>query len=269
MQVLTRPDGQRIAEECECRQNQKLSYAMNRSGIPKRYEDATLESYDFRFPGAHPSLARAHLIAKRFADDYPAMMAPGRGIMLVGSAGLGKTHLAVGILKVLVLEKGCDGLFCYYQQLLKDIQNSWDPQTSTTELQVLEPVFNAEVLVLDDLGSVKPTDWVWDMVAMVLNTRYNNKLLTIVTTNFDNLPAATLRSTDATPRAEAGAGAGAPQNEKGKALAAGHTLGDRIGDRMYSRLLEMCREVKLQGRDYRETFADEEANLSNAGSGRR
>ncbi len=106
--------------------------------------------------------------------------------MLVGIFGLGKTHLAVGILKVLVQEKGCDGLFCYYQQLLKDIQNSWNSQTSTTELQVLEPVFNAEVLVLDELGAVKPTDWVWDMVAIVLNTRYNHKQLTIVTTNFDN-----------------------------------------------------------------------------------
>lgn len=269
MRVLARPDGQRVAEECECKQTQKLSYALNRCGIPKRYEDATLESYDFRFPGADPSLARAHLIAKRFADDYPAMMAPGRGIMLVGSAGLGKTHLAVGILKFLVLEKRCDGLFCYYQQLLKDIQNSWNSQTSTTELQVLEPVFNAEVLVLDDLGSVKPTDWVWDMVAMVLNTRYNNKLLTIVTTNFDNSPAATLRSTDATPRGEAGAGAGGLQNEKAKALAAGHTLGDRIGDRMYSRLLEMCREVRLQGLDYRERFADEETGLNGHLSGRR
>jgi DNA replication protein DnaC len=269
MRVVVRPDSTRVAEECECRQTQKLSYALNLCGIPKRYEDATLESYDFGFPGAHPSLGEAHFKAKRFADDYPAMMAPGRGLMFVGSSGLGKTHIAVGILKFLVLEKRCDGLFCYYQQLLKDIQDSWNPQTSTTELQVLEPVFNAEVLVLDDLGSVKPTDWVWDTVAMVLNTRYNNKLLTIVTTNFDNLPAATLRSTDAAPRGDVGSGVGGLQNEKARALATGHTLGDRIGDRMYSRLLEMCREVRLQGQDYRERFADEEAGLNGHLSGRR
>jgi DNA replication protein DnaC len=230
MRVVVRPNGQRLAEECECRHTRKLTYAFGRCKIPPKYEGATLESYDTRFPGAHASLQMAQVIAKRFADDYPAPT-PGRGLMFSGSSGLGKTHLAVGILKVMVLEKGYDGLFCYYQQLLKDIQNSWNPLTSTSELQVLEPVLNAEVLVLDDLGSVKPTDWVWDMVSMVLNTRYNQKRMTIVTSNFENLPA------------------GAQKDQ---------TLGDRIGDRMRSRLLEMCREVKMQGADYRESLGREE-----------
>lgn len=233
MRVVERPNGQRFAEECECRHTRKLAYAVDKSRIPPKYEDATLESYDAKYTGAHGSLQMAQVIAKRFADDYPAMMTPGRGLMFSGSSGLGKTHLAVGILKVLVQEKRCEGLFCYYQQLLKDIQNSWNSLTSTTELQVLEPVFNAEVLVLDDLGSVKPTDWVWDMVSMVLNTRYNNKRVTIVTTNFENAAAGS--------------------------AGVGMTLGDRIGDRMRSRLLEMCREVKMLGADYRETLGLEEA----------
>jgi DNA replication protein DnaC len=239
MRVVVRPSGERFAEECDCRQTRKLSYAFNKCRIPPKYEDATLESYDARFAGVDASLQMAQVIAKRFADDYPAMMTPGRGLMFSGSSGLGKTHLAVGILKVLVQEKRCEGLFCYYQQLLKDIQNSWNPQTSSTELQILEPVFNAEVLVLDDLGSVKPTDWVWDMVSMVLNTRYNHKRMTIVTTNFENLPA----------------GSGG----------AGMTLGDRIGDRMRSRLLEMCREVKMKGADYRETLGRNDAFSPNGG----
>jgi DNA replication protein DnaC len=243
MRVTVRPDGSRFAEECDCRHGVKLTQAFSRSHIPPKYEEATLENYDPRFAGADPSLQMAHVIAKRYADDYPAMMVPGRALMFSGSSGLGKTHLAVGILKVLVLEKGCKGLFVYYQQLLKDIQNSWNQQTATTELQVLEPVFDAEVLVLDDLGSVKPTDWVWDMVAMVLNTRYNQKRVTIVTTNFENLPAGT--------------------------AGAGMTLGDRIGDRMRSRLLEMCREVRMQGTDYREKFAGQEARQNFSSAGRR
>jgi DNA replication protein DnaC len=249
MRVVVRPDGSRVAEECDCRQTRKLSYAFNKCRVPPRYVDATLESYDLGPAWIDSSLRMAHLIAKRFADDYPAMMTPGRGLMFSGDSGLGKTHLAVGILKVLVEEKRCDGLFCYYQQLLKDIQNSWNPQTSTTELQVLEPVFNAEVLVLDDLGSVKPTDWVWDVVAMVLNTRYNHKRVTIVTTNFENLPSK---------------GASPSLSESVRK----DGLGDRIGDRMRSRLLEMCREVKMLGADYREKFADQETGLNNATLGR-
>jgi DNA replication protein DnaC len=96
---------------------------------------------------------------------------------------------------------------------------------------------------LDDLGSVKPTDWVWDMVSMVLNTRYNHKRVTIVTTNFENQPAGS--------------------------AGAGMTLGDRIGDRMRSRLLEMCREVKMQGADYREFLGQNEFTVAKAGAGRR
>lgn len=249
MRVVVRPDGGRVAEECDCRQTLKLSHAFGKCRIPPRYVDSTLESYDLQSAWIDPSQQVAHLVAKRFADDYPAMMTPGRGLMFSGESGLGKTHLAVGVLKVLVEEKRCEGLFCYYQQLLKDIQNSWNPQTSTTELQVLEPVFNAEVLVLDDLGSVKPTDWVWDMVAMVLNTRYNHKRVTIVTTNFENLPS----------RGSSPSLANSVKKD---------SLGDRIGDRMRSRLLEMCREVKMCGHDYREGFADQETNLNNT-SGRR
>ena len=75
------------------------------------------------------------------------------------------------------------GLFCDYRELLKSIQNSYNPQVQTTELELLRPVFAAEVLVLDDLGAQKPNEWVWDTVALILNSRYNDKLTTIITTN--------------------------------------------------------------------------------------
>ena len=109
--------------------------------------------------------------------------------MFVGTAGLGKTHLAVGVLQRLVRERGVKGMFCDYRELLKNIQNSYNSQVNTTELELLKPVFSAEVLVLDDLGAQKPNEWVWDTVALILNTRYNDKLTTIITTNYADLPA--------------------------------------------------------------------------------
>ena len=69
-----------------------------------------------------------------------------------------------------------------YRELLKEIQHSYNPQVLTTELDILRPVFEAEVLVLDELGASKPTEWVWDTVAHILNTRYNDKRTTIITT---------------------------------------------------------------------------------------
>jgi DNA replication protein DnaC len=152
--------------------------------------------------------------------------------MLIGPSGVGKTHLAVAILKQLVLTKGIPCLFCDYRELLKQIQNSYNPSVQTTELELLRPVFQTEVLVLDDLGAVKPTEWVWDTVSVILNTRYNETRTTIITTNFQDGPATAL----AGPR-------GAAREE---------TLGDRIGERMRSRLSEMCRVIHLNAPDYRQ-----------------
>ena len=105
----------------------------------------------------------------------------------------------------------------------------------TTELELLKPVFAAEVLVLDDLGAQKPNEWVWDTVALILNTRYNDKQTTIITTNYADLPAGGGAKTDA------------------ERAAREPTLGDRIGDRMRSRLAEMCVRVEMTGEDFRQT----------------
>ena len=132
-------------------------------------------------------------------------------------------------------ERGARGLFCDYRELLKNIQNSYNPQVNTTELELLKPVFAAEVLVLDDLGAQKPNEWVWDTVALILNTRYNDRQTTIITTNYADLQAGNGAKSD-TERA-----------------AREQTLGDRIGDRMRSRLAEMCVRVEMTGEDFRQT----------------
>jgi DNA replication protein DnaC len=88
---------------------------------------------------------------------------------------------------------------------------------------VLAPVIEAEVLVLDELGAVKPTDWVRDTMMHIINARYNNRKLSIFTTNYLDVSRQ-------------------PAEE---------TLEDRIGARLRSRLYEMCRTVNVEGEDYR------------------
>src|SRR5207244_5850409 len=95
----------------------------------------------------------------------------------------------VGITKELILTQGLPCLIYAYRELLKQIQNSYNDSVKATELDVLRPVFETEVLALDELGAVKPTEWVWDTVSLILNTRYNDNRTTIITTNFDNEPA--------------------------------------------------------------------------------
>ena len=219
----------RRVTRCDCQLRDRAQALLASARIPRRYEHCELSN--FEFDGPHRSLAPARMAACRFVEEYPLN---GTGLLLIGTIGVGKTHLAVGIIRELILSKGIPCLFYDYRELLKQIQNSYNDSVQATELEVLRPVFETEVLVLDELGAVKPTEWVWDTVSLILNTRYNDNRTTIITTNFDDKPAGILTG----PR-------GAAREE---------TLGDRIGERMRSRLHEMCRIVKMEGADFRQTL---------------
>jgi DNA replication protein DnaC len=234
-QVIVRPDGSRAARECQCRLDRRAARAIARTRIPKRYEHCALDNFDTDFPSSTRSLKQAYLSARKFVESYP-LETRGTGLLLTGSIGVGKTHLAVGILQALVQERGATGLFYDYRDLLKQIQNSYNRQVQATELEILAPVFDAEVLVLDELGASKPTDWVWDTVAHILNTRYNDRRTTIITTNYANAPQLA-----------------GPQREGATSAAREESLGDRIGERMRSRLQEMCVVVDMHGVDFRQT----------------
>jgi len=219
---------------CDCQLRGRGGALIAAARIPRRYEHCELSEFDTEFSGADPSIERAKIVASSFVREFDPR--GGAGLLLVGGIGTGKTHLAVGILKELITARSSACLFCDYRELLKQIQNSYNNSVQATELQVLRPVFEAEVLLLDELGAVKPSEWVWDTVSLVLNTRYNDNRTTIITTNFADEPAASVTRSLSPARA----------------AAREETLGDRIGERMRSRLHEMCRVVKMEGPDFRQ-----------------
>ncbi len=233
LQVTTRPDGSRVAADCVCRVSRRGARQFEAARIPERYRDCTLDNFVVNLNGANRSLNEALLLARGFIDSH-SWTTDGNGLLFTGSIGVGKTHLATGILQALITTRGVRGLFVDYRDLLKRVQDSYSRSVESTERQVLRPILEAEVLVLDELGAARRTDWVWDTVEHILNTRYNDCRTTIITTNYDNAPSA-------------GAGFGTSQS-----AARTETLGDRIGDRMRSRLQEMCRVVDMRGDDYRQ-----------------
>jgi DNA replication protein DnaC len=229
MRITRDAAGDRVAAVCSCRMARQALRRLERANIPRRYELATLDSYEsVETTGSHETMLEGHFKAHQFVLDYPHNT-DGRGLMFVGEAGRGKTHLAVGVLRELIEEKGCQGLFCDYADLLKQIQNSYNSHSEMTEFELLRPVIEAEVLLLDDLGSAKPTTWVLDTVGQILSARYNDKRTTIITTNFPN----------------AAPGEGVTPTQQ--------VLGDRISERMRSRLAEMCVCIELWGADFRQT----------------
>jgi DNA replication protein DnaC len=232
-----RSASERRVTRCDCQLRARAQSLLAAARIPRRYEHCELANYDTDFPGAHPSLAEGHFVASSFAKKCDPR--GDKGLLIIGKIGTGKTHLAVGIIKELILDRGISCLFYDYRELLKEIQNSYNSAVQTTELDVLRPVFETDVLVLDELGAVKPTEWVWDTVSLILNTRYNDNRTTIITTNFEDQPAAAVAGASISPA---------------RAAVRGETLGDRIGERMRSRLHEMCRIVTLDGADFRQKY---------------
>jgi DNA replication protein DnaC len=230
---------ERRVARCDCQLRARAQSLLAAARIPRRYEHCELTNFEFE--GPRGSLTRARMAACRFVEEYPLDKT---GLLFVGNTGRGKTHLAVGIAKVLIREKGVGCVFYDYADLLKQIQDSYNPSVQATELGLLRPLFTAELLVLDDLGSVRPTEWRWDTVRLILNTRYNESLTTIITTNFADEPAAAVAEPESRRVSESSAIA--------RAAARKDTLGDRIGEAMRSRLHEMCRTIVVEGTDFRQ-----------------
>lgn len=205
------------ARRCECRKQDDRAKILEAARIPRRYTGCSFANYK-PAPGNGTQL-RAFNYAFRLVDEYPAV---DRGLLLMGTVGVGKTHLSAAVLRGLV-EKGVSCLFYEFGALLKEIQNSYNPVSQTSELKVLAPVYETEVLVLDELGASKPTDWARDAMMQIIGTRYNDKKLTIFTTNY-------------------------PDARRGPAE---ETLEDRVGVRLRSRLYEMCKTIIIEGEDYR------------------
>ena len=204
------------ARPCECRRRDAHSLRLAKARIPKRYEKCHFNTYDHKLTDSQKKALR---YASDFTRQFPAV---DQGILFTGPVGVGKTHLAVSIIKGLT-ERGFPCLFYEFGSLLKEIQDSYNPNTRSSELAVLAPVLTTEVLVLDELGASKPTDWVRDTMMQVIGTRYNERRLTIFTTNYGDA----------------------------RREAADETLEDRVGVRLRSRLYEMCRTVTVDGEDYR------------------
>jgi DNA replication protein DnaC len=158
-------------------------------------------------------------------SQLDAYVPNGAGLVLHGKVGTGKTHLMSAILRRLCLENGVQARFVDFTHLLSDIKQGYDRGRGQSD--VLAPVTQIPVLGIDELGKGLTTDWQASILDEVISRRYNNRLTTYFTTN--------LQLPDQGYTADRG------------------TLNERIGERIYSRLKQMCIFVHVVGPDARDT----------------
>ncbi len=222
-------------ERCECVEQDRKESLAGRSAIPARFEAAGFDNFipPSDNPRAAQVLTDAMIDASGYAREFP--LTPKPGLLFQGPSGVGKTHLAVAVLRELV-GRGFECMFFDYQNLLDKIRAGYNPAAGASERAAYQAALDTEVLLLDDLGSHRVTEWVEDTVTAIINHRYNNKKALIVTTN---LPDEALgdRKREAPT---------STSNYRVRDM-----LAERIGSRAHSRLFEMCKVVRIEAHDYR------------------
>ncbi len=227
--------GREHAKPCDCGLLKKKISLFNSAQIPGQFYDATFRNFDV---SGDPSLEEALRTASFFFKQYQ-QKGNWKGLLFMGGVGVGKTRLVSTILRDFTLNHGIPGIFKEFSSLLSEIKSGYDKGFS--ESRVLEKINNIEILVVDELGKGRKSDWEINILDSIISNRYNMRKTTIFTTNYTDKKATTHAESFVV------------KGEKGelKEKMKKETLEQRVFSRIYSRLKGMCDFVEMKGPDHR------------------
>jgi DNA replication protein DnaC len=238
--LLVPAGGSAVAQACACRHLDDRIALFNAASLPATVARATFETYKPHNADQIAAKSAAEDFAKKFRADRET-----HGLLFYGPPGTGKTHLLAAIVRYLTLEKGVACRYVELMLLLSDIRNGIAANRGYVD--ILKPLAQAPVLVIDEMGKERGTDWERSMLDELISRRYNTGLTTLFATNYF------LKDR---PMAQ---GEGAIVKTRSKDFgrdAEAMTLRERVGDRIYSRLSEMCALRPVDGEDFRSSVID-------------
>jgi DNA replication protein DnaC len=201
------------AEECPGEGLKRRLDLFNRALLPGKHHRCGFSNYEDVAPQSFPIRDRLVRWAQGYRPDMPGQ----RGLLIAGPNGVGKTHLLVAVARFLTINRGIEVLYRDWGSIVSSMRSAISEKRDVEE--VLMPLRRTKVLILDELGRGKATDWQQRALEGVIDSRYKNEMVTtLVATNLDD-----------------------------------SDLRQNVQDLIMSRLAEVCEQVVLDGDDYRQT----------------
>lgn len=226
-QTFVEKGGYTFAQACGCQAVGARVAQFNRARLPARC-GLTFESYAPTNEEQAKAQAAAVTTARRYRPE-----APSKGFLVSGPVGTGKTHLLCATLRHLTLELGVSARYVEISFLFSEIRKGFAENRSG--LDAILPLVDADVLAIDELGKGRGSAFELDTLDELIARRYNANRTTLFATNF---------LLDAEP----GAGDGfiaVNARTVAKQQQSELLLRERIGERIYSRLHEMCHLIQF------------------------
>jgi DNA replication protein DnaC len=233
--TLVPSGGTQVAQICACRHLDQRIALFNLVGIPAAVAHASFDTFKTWSPDQARAKAACEGLARKMRTDQPT-----RGVLLHGKPGCGKTHLLAAVLRYLALEKGVSCRYVEFMLLLSDIRAGFT--SNRGHMEILGPLAVVPVVAIDELGKERGTEWERSMLDELISRRYNAGLTTLFATNYPRDPQPVPTQPGRMVRTAS------PEFQR---EAEAMSLEERVGQRIFSRLNEMCDFVKLDGPDYR------------------